>query len=324
MTGQPGTVEWMLDSDPALRWQVERDLTGAAPEVWQATRERVATEGFGARLLALQDPDGQWAGGAFFPVPPPGENDPQPWTATTWSLKALRDWGLDASVLQGTAELLEANSRWEYDDLPYWDGEVDCCINSYTLASGAWLGVDMSRLAQWFVDHRLTDGGWNCEWVDGSSRSSFHSTLNSLRGILYYEIETGGTDELRAARHGGEEYLLERHLLHRLSDGEVVGEWTTRFAYPFRWRYSTLSALDYFRAAALHDGVGPDPRLEEAIETVRAARQPDGTWLQNGVQGGAVWFEVDVPDGEPSKWLTFYATRVLDWWDSAQRTDLRS
>ena len=143
-------IDWLLDSDPALRWQVERDLVGAPPEVWEATRARIATEGFGARLLALQDPDGQWAGGAFFPGglrlprarrPPKARG--QPWTATTWTLNTLREWGLDAAVLAGTAELLAANSRWEYDDLPYWGGEVDCCINAYTLANGAWLGADV-------------------------------------------------------------------------------------------------------------------------------------------------------------------------------------
>ncbi|MET1004170.1 MAG: squalene cyclase [Propionibacteriaceae bacterium] len=252
-------VDWMLDSDPALRWQVERDLVGVPQEVWSATRARVATEGFGARLLAVQDPDGQWAGGAYFPAavagqdPGTSEDKGQPWTATTWTLNALREWGLDAAVLTDTGDRLAANSRWEYDDLPYWGGEVDCCINGYTLANGAWLGVDVSELATWFVDHQLADGGWNCEWVEGSTRSSFHSTLNSLRGLLSYETTTGGSDALRTARKAGETYLLERRLLYHLSTGELVGPWATRLIYPFRWVYSAVNALDYFRAAALHD-----------------------------------------------------------------------
>lgn len=310
-----GLLDWLLDSDPALRWQVERDLAGVPEGVWRATRARVATEGFGAELLAEQDPDGQWAGGAYFPADFQGDEDGQPWTATTWTLTTLRDWGLDATALAGTAELLAGNSRWEYDDLPYWGGEVDCCINSYTLANGAWLGVDVSVIARWFLDHRLPDGGWNCEWVEGSTRSSFHSTLNVLKGLLYHEAVTGGSDELRAARRSGEEYLLDRRLLRSLSTGELVGPWATRFRYPFRWGFSVLNALDYFRAAALHDGVGPDPRLSDAVDVVRAARRPDGTWVQEGRHPGRVWFEVDVPEGDPSRWLTFYGTRVLDWWD---------
>ena len=315
-----GLLAWLLDSDPALRWQVERDLAGAAPAVWQATRARVATEGIGARMLALQDPDGQWAGGAYYPAQSaeqPGVEEPgQPWTATTWCLNSLREWGVEAAALDGTVERLAANSRWEYEDLPYWGGEVDACINGYTLANGAWLGADVSGLARWFVDHQMAEGGWNCDWIAGATRASFHSTLNALKGILVYERLVGATPDLCEARRAGEEYLLARRLTRRLSTGEPVGSWLTRFAYPFRWRYDALKAVDHFREAALLDGIAPDPRIRSAIELVRAARQDDGTWLQAARDPGRVWFEVDVAEGQPSKWLTFYGTRALDWWDS--------
>jgi len=316
-------LKWLLDSDPALRWQVERDIGRVPRAVWEATRALVATEGFGARLLALQDPDGQWAGGAFFPKridlqsPEAAGGSGQPWVATTWTLNSLREWGLDSAALSDTAERLAVHSRWEYHNLPYWGGEVDCCINAYTLANGAWLGADVTGLAQWFLDHQQADGGWNCEWVNGSTRSSFHSTLNTLKGLLAYEAKTGGSDALRTARRAGEEYLLQRRLIRRLSTGEVVAPWVTRFAYPFRWFYSVLNAAEYFRATALNDGTAPDPRLAEAIEVIRAARRPDGTWLQEHRHPGRVWFEVDAPPGEPSKWLTFAGIRVLAWWDDA-------
>src|SRR6185312_2126217 len=143
-------LDWMLDSDPALRWQVERDLAQRPAGQWLETRARMATEGFAAELLSHQDPDGQWAGGAYFPAgfdfqgPEAAEGAGQPWTATTWTLNTLRDWGLDAAALSGTADLFAANSRWEYDDLPYWGGEVDCCINAFTLANGGWLEADVS------------------------------------------------------------------------------------------------------------------------------------------------------------------------------------
>jgi hypothetical protein len=246
MTTDPRLLDWLLDSDPALRWQVERDLAGAPPEVWRATRARVATEGFGAQLLAKQDADGQWAGGSYFPAgffgSPEADEPGQPWTATTWSLKDLREWGVDAAELAGTAEKLAANSRWDYDDLPYWGGEVDVCINSFTLATGAWLGADASALAAWFPAHRLADGGWNCEAEEGdSTRSSFHFTLNALRGILAYERITGDTSR-REARCGGEDYLLERRLMCRATTGDLVGVFVTRFVYPNRHRYSALAA----------------------------------------------------------------------------------
>ncbi|MBT2503587.1 squalene cyclase [Curtobacterium sp. ISL-83] len=318
-------VDWLLDADPALRWQTERDLLDAPATTWQATRARVATEGFGAALLARQDPDGQWAGGAYFPGDfafdgPEARQPGQPYTATTWSLNALRDWGLDAAVLGDTAARLAANSRWEYDQLPYWGGEVDCCINAFTLANGAWLGADVDGIADWLLEHQQADGGWNCEWVEGSTVSSFHSTLNVLDGLLDHERRTGGRHpraaELRAARHRGAEYLLERRLLYRKSDGTVVGPWVHEFAYPFRWIYTALRVTDHLRAAALQDGTAPDPRAADAVDVVRRARTDDGRWLQGERPPGRQWFEVDVPTGEPSRWLTLSGTRVLRWWEA--------
>lgn len=309
---------WLLESDPALRWQVERDLVGAPPEVWQATRARVPHEGMAAAVLSHQEDDGQWAGGAYFPSDYDWNSDEkQPWTATTWSLKSLREWGVEPDALRpGTAELLRQNSRWEYDDLPYWDGEVDACINAFTLATGAWLGTDVSPIRRFFLEHQLDDGGWNCEWVEGATVSSFPSTLNSLEGMLDYERRVGGDAELAAARRRGEEYLLRRTLLHRLATGDVH-EWALRFAYPFRAEYTALHAVEYFRAASEYAGTPPDPRIAEAIGIVRGARDADGTWHQGARYGGRVWVEQDVAVGEPSPWLTFVALRVLRWWDAA-------
>lgn len=310
---------WLLDSDPALRWQVERDLIGAPEQTWQATRARVATDGYGGRLLAHQDADGQWAGGAFFPADATQDEEGQPWTATTWSLNSLREWGVDAAGLRHrrTPELLAEHYRWEHGDLPYWDGEVDCCINAWTIANGAWLGVQVTGLADWFISHQLPDGGWNCEWVSGAQVSSFHSTLNALKGLLAYEQYTGGSAATRRARRRGAEYLLQRALFKRLSSAEPVADWVYTFCYPERWAYSILNAADHFRAAAGHDGVRPDPRMAAAIEIIRTHRQADGTWLQARRHPGREWFEVDVPAGEPSKWLTTFALRTLAWYDGA-------
>ena len=305
--------DWLLDSDPALRWQVERDLLGVDEDTWQETRRRVAVEGFGREILSRQDADGQWAGGAYFPADFRGE-DPQPWTATTWALNDLRDWGAPASALEGTAEKL-VPVKWEYEDMPYWGGEVDVCINAMTLSNGLWLGVDVDGIVDWFLDHQLDDGGWNCEWVEGSTVASFHSTLNALIGLLDYQVRTGDGERVAAARSRGEEYLLRRGLFRRLSTGEPFYDRVFSLAHPRRAYYNVLAAADYFRAAADADATSPDPRMAEAIEIIRSQRQSDGTWLQGHRLGGDVWFHCDAPTGEPSKWVTLQATRVLKWWD---------
>lgn len=311
-------LAWLRDSDPMLRWQVERDLAGEPARVWRATRGRIATEGHGAVLLSHQDADGRWAGGAFFPAgmthhPAPGE---QPYTATTWTLTMLREGGLEAGALAGTADLLGAHSRWEYDDLPYWGGEVDVCINAMTLANGAWLGADVTDLAAWFPDHALADGGWNCEWVEGSVRSSFHSTINAVRGLLAYERMTGDTS-VREARHRGEEYLLERRLRYRASTGERVGAWADLVVWPYRAPFTLLKAVDHLTEAAEVDGTPPDDHAREAVERLRARRGTDGRWRQEARFGGDTWVEHDVPPGEPSRWATFLAERALRRWDRA-------
>lgn len=311
--------QWLLDSDPALRWQVERDLLGVDENTWRNTRNQVGTEGIGAALLSYQDLDAQWDGGAYFPKNfdfSTVQSQGQPWTATTWSLNSLREWGIDPHLLEGTATHLAKNSKWEYDDLPYWEGEVDCCINGYTLANGAWLGVPVTKLANWFVEHQMPEGGWNCDWVEGSTRSSFHSTLNALKGILDYEILASAVPELATARKAGEEYLLQRNLLYRKSSGEMIAPWISDFSYPFRWKYNILKSVDYFRSAAIHDGVKADLRLAPAIEIIRSQMQPDGSFLQGTTYPGKVWFEVDEPTGKPSQWLTFFAHRVLNWWET--------
>ena len=313
-------IEWMLDSDPALKWQVERDILGLPEIDWQKTRALTSSEGFAAKLLALQDEDGQWAGGAYFPTREDARALPyvegekgQPYIATTWTLNSLREWGVDASMLGDTADRLDAGCKWEYDDLPYWGGEVDCCINSFTVSNGAWLGRDMSTLVDWFVEHQLEDGGWNCDWIEGDLRSSFHSTLNALVGLLDYEVRTGKDDKVSDARKRAEEYLLQRRLMFRLSNGEPVGPWLHDLAYPFRWNYSIIRALNYFRDSAALAKTEPDPRVAEAAAWLASKANENGRWVTNDRIPGQVWFDVDSPVGEESKWLTFYALRALTW-----------
>ncbi|WP_155373398.1 squalene cyclase [Catellatospora vulcania] len=320
MTDTDPVIDWLLDSDPAIRWQVMRDLLDAPQPQWAAERAQVETSGWGARLLSLEDDDGQWAGGAFIPRAFDSREwreVGQPWTATSFTLSQLREFGLDPGSARAAraVALIGAHARWEHEGQPYWEGEVEECINGRTVADGAYFGVDVSPLADRLSGERLADGGWNCERERGSVRSSFHSTINVLEGLLEQERATGGTPQIRQARTSGGEYLLTRGLFRRLSTGEPADEQFLSFAYPNRWHYDVLRALDYFRAAAALTGAAPDPRLGDAVDYLRSRRLPDGTWALDRRLPGRVWFEMEDGPGRPSRWVTLRAMRVLRWWE---------
>ena len=309
-------IDWLLEGDPAIRWQVLRDLTDAPPDEVAAERARVEREGWGARLLAAADADGLWAGGACFPAGWTWSATDQPWTATMHSLQTLQLLGLDpaSESAQKAISLVGANGHWEHDNQPYFEGEVEPCINGRTIETGAYFGVDVSAIVERILGERLDDGGWNCEVENGSVRSSFDTTINVLDGLLEFERATGGSDAVREARRGGEDYLLERGLFRRRSTGEVADPAYLDFAFPYYWHYDVLRALDYFGRA----GADPDPRLAEAIEVVESKQQPDGRWLLDRLHPGKVHFDLEEGVGEQSRWNTLRALRVLAWWSSGR------
>jgi hypothetical protein len=315
MSGIDRPVDWLLDADPAIRWQALRDLTDAPAEACAAERARIATEGWGARLLALQGEDGQWAGGACFPANGGNwraQNQGQPWVATLPTLQLLRDLGVDPENerVGHAVDMVRQRCRWEHAGEPFFEGEVEPCINGRALALGVYFGQNMDALVQRLIGEQLEDGGWNCEAENGSVRSSFASTLNVLEGLLVHEQATGGWPASVAARRRGEEYLLERRLFRRKSTGAVVNERWQEFSFPVWWRYDVLRSLDYFRST----GEAPDPRLGEAIDLLRAKQRTDGCWLLENTHRGAVHFELENGDNQPSRWNTLRALRVLRWY----------
>ena len=305
-------LDWLLDSDPGLRWQVLRDLTDAAPGEVAAERARVADEGWGARLLELRGADGQWAGGACFPADFRGDfSAGQPWTSTLPTLTLLRELGVDrdAPRVRDAVSAVRDNCRWEHAGQPFFAGEVEPCINGRVVALGAYFGEDVEGIVARLIGEQLADGGWNCAVEYGSVRSSFHTTICVLEGLLEHERISGGSAESVSARRRGEEYLLRRGLFRRLSNGEVVERDWLAFSFPTWWHYDVLRALDYFRAT----GTGPDPRSAEAVDVVRSKQRPDGAWLLENTHPGAVHFAMEDGDGRPSRWNTLRALRVLGW-----------
>jgi len=313
--GEP--VDWLLDSDPSLRWQVLRDLTDAPADEVAAERARVATEGAGARLLALQGADGRSGGAAWN----------RGWDSTMHVLWLLRHLGLDPAgePARRALDLVRERVTWrgsgpeECAGNPFFAGEVEPCINGQVATSGAYFGQDVRALIRRLIREQLPDGGWNCEAERGSTRSSFNTTISVLEALLEHERAGAGDPEVTAARLRGEEYLLQRRLLRRHSTGEVIerdrkgGAAWTRFAFPTWWHYDVLRGLEYLRDA----GVAPDERAAEAIELVESKRDRDGRWPLETRYPGAMPVEIDEGVGRPSRWNTLRALRVLRWYGRA-------
>jgi hypothetical protein len=294
-------LEWLLDSDPSIRWQVMRDLTDEPDDVVAAERSRVASEGWGARLLDLQAPDGQWGGGTYHPY----------WTSTTYTLLLLRDLGLDPTsdeARRAVTLVQDNNITLDESGQPFFTGETEPCINGMVLALGAYFGEAREEVLDRLLDEQLDDGGWNCE-APASKRSSFHTTICVLEALLEYERARGAVVGVTEARARGQEYLIERRMFRSLSSGEVIDRNWTLFSFPTRWHYDVLRGLDYLRSA----NVEPDDRIAEAIELVEKNRGEEGRWPLQNAHPGEVHFDMEEGADKPSRWNTLRALRVLNW-----------
>jgi hypothetical protein len=299
-------IGWLLDSDPAIHWQVLRDLTDAGPAAVAAARARVARQGLAAAILARQGADGAWH----------RANDPD-WFPTLYSLQLLRATGVDPAdpAIDRALSRLATGFRWaeEFGSKPFFEGEVEPCINGGALAIGGYFGRSEESLARRLLDGQLADGGWNCE-APPSARSSFHSTICVLEGLLAHERSGKRGAEVTAARRRGEAYLIERGLFRRRTTGQVADASFLGFAFPTRYYYDVLRGLDHLREA----GVTPDERIAEAIALVESKRQADGRWLLEGTHDDGLELGVDEAVGEPSRWNTLRALRVLRWYQQAR------
>ncbi|HTD74599.1 MAG TPA: hypothetical protein VK652_13805 [Steroidobacteraceae bacterium] len=295
-------MRWLLDSDPAIRWQAMRDLTDSDEKAVAAERARVTTEGWGARLLACQSPRGYWG----------GRDDPG-WMTTVWCLALLKELGADPESKEVRRAISRVRKHITWDRFPgcgpYFDGETEPCLNGAILASGAYFGEPSKHLLNRLLREQLEDGGWNCE-APKSTRSSFHSTICVLEGLLEYEKACGPSTALSKARTRAENYLLSRRMLRSLSSGEVINRRWMRFAFPTRCWYDVLRGLDYLRRA----GVKPDKRAAEAIEVVTKRRHQNGLWPLNYAHAHLIPFEMEPGVGRASHWNTLRALRVLNWY----------
>jgi len=307
-------IKWLLKGDPAIRWQVLRDLKGAAAPTVRREQRRVANEGWGARLLARQDPEGRWGGGIYTPK----------WTSTTYTLVLMRGLGLPArhpSAIRGCRVLLD-EGFWKDAGINFWRRTYDrseTCVSSMVLAVASWFRLDDPRvdlLAGHVLEQQMADGGWNCRATPGyggATHGSFHTTISALEGLLEYQrFRPALAQRAGQAQSRGREFLLAHRLFRSHRTGKVVKSEMTRFSYPPHWHYDVLRGLDYFASA----GAPWDPRLIEAMCILKQRQHPDGRWLLQNEYPGRTFFRMEIT-GRPSRWNTLRALRVLKWWERA-------
>lgn len=307
-------TDWLLDSDPAIRWQTMASLTGAPSAELAAERERVARSGWGAQLLARQDADGVWRWSGYDPESNDWPGSP-PWI-TLLVLQLLRALGPDPAapaVVAAMARLIDGGFATAMPEMFAWrgrgffEGETEACINGRVVAIGAYFRQDVHAIVERLLGEQMADGGWNCELEMGSSRGSFHSTICVLEGLLEYERSGMARLATSVARGRGEEYLLERHLLRRVSTGEEISEHFGRFSFPYAYRFNVLRGLDYFRWA----GKPREERMEDALALIRARRLSDGRWPLENSHPEESMLDMGEAEGAPSRWTTLHALRVL-------------
>ncbi|PYV58584.1 MAG: hypothetical protein DMG91_03855 [Acidobacteria bacterium] len=301
---RPAQLKWLLDSDPAIRWQVMRDLTDEPPAAIAAERSLVATRGWGSRLLARQSPAGTWG----------GSKEDERLLITFYTLVVLKDLGLEPSSKQARkmiARVEKLRFKW-HNNRAFFDGETEPCINGRILALGAYFKTPNHALANQLLSEQLQDGGWNCE-APQSRRSSFHTTICVLEGLLEYQRAGRKSAAITAARKRADNYLLERRMFRSLRSGEMVDRRWLRFSFPTFWHYDVLRGLDYLRDA----GIKPDYRIREAIEIVMKRRHQNGRWPLNLRHPERIPLQMETAVGSASRWNTLRALRVLHWYGAA-------
>lgn len=300
-------IEWLLEGDPAVRWQVQRDLLGEPASVYEAEQAKIAQEGMGARLLELQDPDGRWGRGLYSPK----------WISTTYTLLTLRRFGLEPrhpQALRGCGLLLQHGYGPDGGiDFHASSDHAETCITGMVLSLLAHFHYPDARIHD-LVEHlliqQMPDGGWNCESYRGATHSSFHTTLSVLEGLHEYcLLHPKHVDPVLEAQARAREFLLEHRLYRSHRTGKIVKPAMTRFPFPPRWYYDFLKGLDYFQSCRAEK----DERLRDPIDLLLSKRRKDGTWAQYRGPSGRTFFEIEKA-GQPGRFNTLRALRVQRWW----------
>jgi hypothetical protein len=306
-------ISWLLEGDPSIRWQVQRDLLNSSTAKVEAERRKIAKEGWGARLLALQDADGKWGGGIYGPK----------WISTTYTMLTLRLLGLQTNHPQAKRACKIFLNEGMYTDgginfFSYSWKQSETCVTGMILALLAYFRYPdeyVHSIASYLISQQMADGGWNCESYRGATHSSFHTTISVLEGLYEYECLFPEKKKIISkVRTRGHEFLLTHRLYKSHTTGKVFDVKMTAMPFPPRWKYDFIRALDYFRSC----DAPRDERMSDAIELLLSKQKKDGLWPMNSGMSGLKYFDLEKA-GQASRWNTLRALRILNWWNASER-----
>jgi hypothetical protein len=302
-------ITWLMEGDPAIRYQTLRDLLGAPEPETSAIRNRILQEGWGKGLMDLQDEQGTWSGALYSPK----------WTSTFYTLLLLKRFGAPADPrLKKACRLLLEKGFYEKDGgINYWKtwNQGECCVTGMLLSMLCHFQCHddrIPRMIAYLFDQQMADKGWNCERPNGARHSSFHTTISVLEGLWEYEKAYPRGELLREVRNKqreGTEFLLEHRLFRSSTTGEPVHPDMMKLSFPPRWHYDILRCLDYFQESS----TPKDKRMNDAMDLLEKKKTPEGFWKLEKKYTARVFFEMEKV-GKPSRWNTLRVLRVLGWW----------
>jgi hypothetical protein len=301
-------IKWLMEGDPSIRWQTMRDLLDEEPAVIRRERARTVKEGWAARLLSFREPAGLFGGGLYGPK----------WISTTYTLLLLRRLGIppDTGNIKISCWLLLDKGFFSDGGINYFQ-TMSCsetCVTGMILSILGYFRYPDDRtenLVSYLLREQMPDGGWNCQKYRGATHGSFHTTISVLEGLHYYK---SGRDQQKPAIDASIKRAVQFLLCHRLykshRSGKTIDPRMTRLSFPPRWRYDIIRGLDYFQKIQ----TAYDSRMDDALEILVRKRRSDGTWPLQQRHPGRTFFEME-HTGQPSRWNTLRALRILKWFD---------
>jgi len=302
-------INWLLEGDVSVRWHTMNSLLDTSGEDKNYLQKKIATEGWGARLLSYQDTKGMWGNGIYSPK----------WISTTYTMLTLKLLGLhpDTQAVNKTCKLLIDKGLYSDGGINYFRSlsHSETCVTGLILSIVSYFKYSDNRINSLFdylIHQQMKDGGWNCQSYKGDTHSSFHTTMLVLEGLYEYEKLFPQKKELsKKIREKGHEFLLRHKLFRSHRTGKVVDQKMTRFSFPPQWRYDIMRILDYFQES----NAKKDSRMEDAIAILIKKQMFDGRWKLQNRHPGKSYFEMEKA-GQPSRWNTLRALRILQWWEA--------